>query len=80
MPEAARWATGCCAAVCGWPSCWARTICWFVGGDEFGIVLHDLGIDATVAGRRALAFADQIQQALCAPWPWATLAKRRSWA
>lgn len=38
-----------------------------VAGDEFGIVLHDLGIDATVAGRRALAFADQIQQAFVRP-------------
>ncbi len=37
------------------------------GGNKFGIVLHDLGIDATVAGRRALAFADQIRRALCAP-------------
>ena len=29
--------------------------------------------------RRALAFADQIQQTFVRPWLWATLAKRRSW-
>jgi diguanylate cyclase (GGDEF)-like protein/PAS domain S-box-containing protein len=34
-----------------------------VAGDEFGMVLHDLSADAAAAGRRALAFADQIQQA-----------------
>ncbi len=38
-----------------------------VAGDEFALVLHGLGDDAAQAGRRALAFADQVQTALGQP-------------
>ena len=38
-----------------------------VAGDEFALVLHGLGDDAPLAGRRALAFADQVQAALGQP-------------
>ena len=38
-----------------------------VAGDEFALVLHGLGDDAAQAGRRALAFADQVQSALGQP-------------
>ena len=38
-----------------------------VAGDEFALVLHGLGDDAPLAGRRALAFADQVQAALGHP-------------
>jgi len=38
-----------------------------VAGDEFALVLHGLGDDAPLAGRRALAFADQVQSALGQP-------------
>ncbi|MCK6414346.1 MAG: EAL domain-containing protein [Giesbergeria sp.] len=38
-----------------------------VAGDEFALVLHGLGDDAAQAGRRALAFANQVQTALGQP-------------
>ncbi len=38
-----------------------------VAGDEFALVLHSLGDDAALAGRRALAFAAQVQTALGQP-------------
>ena len=51
----------------GWPSCWAHDLLVRVAGDEFGIVLHDLGIDATVAGRRASGVCRPDPASLCAP-------------
>ena len=38
-----------------------------VAGDEFAVVLHGLGADASLAGRRALAFAEKLQTALLRP-------------
>lgn len=38
-----------------------------VAGDEFGILLSDLGADATTAGPKALLFAEQVQRALTQP-------------
>ena len=38
-----------------------------VAGDEFAVVLHGLGADASLGGRRALAFAEKLQAALLQP-------------
>ena len=38
-----------------------------VAGDEFAVVLHGLGADASLAGRHALAFAEKLQTALLRP-------------
>lgn len=38
-----------------------------VAGDEFAVVLHGLGVDASLAGRHALAFAEKLQAALLRP-------------
>ncbi|WP_298209968.1 EAL domain-containing protein [Acidovorax sp.] len=38
-----------------------------VAGDEFGVVLHGLGVDVSLAGRHALAFAEELQTVLLRP-------------
>ena len=38
-----------------------------VAGDEFAVVLHSLGADASLAGRHALAFAEKLQTTLLRP-------------
>lgn len=38
-----------------------------VAGDEFGVVLHGLGVDVSLASRHALAFAEELQAVLLRP-------------
>ncbi|GDY34757.1 bifunctional diguanylate cyclase/phosphodiesterase [Acidovorax sp. NB1] len=45
----------------------AQSLLVRVAGDEFALLLHGLGVDVSLAGRHALAFADKLQSALLRP-------------
>ena len=82
MPEAARWATGCCAPwPCGWPSCWARTICWFVWrGTSLALCCMTWASTPPWQAAARWRLPTRSSKPLCTRWLWATLAKRPSWA